>query len=261
MMVGAAFLLLALLARAHVGDAHHSGGIKQAPHHQVVGYGCIPQTVYETQYHTKYEEAPIYKTLSSNTVVVEPFSEVLHSTIHRLNTVYVTKTEQITTTVRLTKVSHERLTETVSELLYVPDYSTATQSLTQYQPAVFTKVVYTTDVSTYVVTTTQVETVFATVTDTATFTLTHKSQVPVATASVITSTAVHYVHTTLTHTHQGYPDNVLVTSNVIQHNPTYLTRTEHLTQTVTTTNIERVPHYVTKTVTANCGFRGYYYPG
>lgn len=57
-MVGAAFLLLALVARALADGAHHGAGIKHGAGvvHNAVGHGCYPQTHYETHYRTRYQE-------------------------------------------------------------------------------------------------------------------------------------------------------------------------------------------------------------
>lgn len=163
-------------------------------------------------------------------------------------------------TVFLLQVSHERVTETVSRVLYVPEYSTATHSTTLYQPVLVTTHLTTTDTSAYGFTSTTLQTVLVTVTQPVTFT--HKSGVLVPTTLYVTSTAVEYRTATVTHAKYSYLHNddvVFLTNNIVEFKPSYETTTTYYTQYVTTTHIERVPEYVTKTVEPDCGTVNYFY--
>ncbi|KAK8733846.1 hypothetical protein OTU49_006209, partial [Cherax quadricarinatus] len=222
---------------------------------------CEPQVILKTHYKTKLNEVPVLKTVLSKKLVLQPYTEYLYSTIYKENTLYLTKTEFVTNTDYVTRVTHKRFTETLSKVLYYPEYATSTYSVTQYQPVHLTNNVYTTEISPYAVTSTQVETVYDTITKETV--ITHKSEVPVASTYVLTKTSTKYHNIVVTATKLPYddpkPNIVLFTSKIIKQQPSYFTSTFVHTHYVTTTNILKVPYYVTQTVAKYCGPYDYGY--
>ncbi|KAG7168339.1 hypothetical protein Hamer_G002364 [Homarus americanus] len=249
-MVGVALLLVALVAgsQAELAGVGPGGGGGGGGYGGYGGYGggCYPQTHYETHYRKRLQEVPVYETVVSQTVVLQPFTEVVYSTIFKQNIQYV---------------SHRYYTETVESVIYVPDYSTSTRSVTQYQPVEVTSHLYTTEVSPYDFPTPYVETIYNTVTDAVT--ITHRSQVPHPTTYLVTKTYTDYYTEKVTLNKLPYTapqEIVVVTNNIVNVKPTHVTKTYHVTQRITTTNVERVPYTVTHTVPGQCGPSGYSYP-
>ncbi|XP_045110101.1 uncharacterized protein LOC123503983 [Portunus trituberculatus] len=252
-MRGTALAVLLLLLDATLvesGGTHGKGG-----HAPLLGdvkvFGCRPEVHYVTHYRTKFQDVPVYKTITAHDLEVKPHNEVIYSTVVNVHTRSLTTTVYETSTEYLTRVSRRELTETVTRFLSVPSYVTSTKVVEQTRAVDVTTQVFNTEQVPYPVTLTELATLQATVT--VPVTLVEKTPVPVTREHLIVDTSTEYQ--TVIHTKPAYGygnDVIVVTENVVNFHPSYVTQTHYETSYVTHTSIQRVPTYVTHTVHAPC---------
>ncbi|XP_066989921.1 uncharacterized protein [Macrobrachium rosenbergii] len=226
------------------------------------GLNCYPQTHYQTHYKTQIEYIPVYKTVVSTQLVPQPVTEVLYETIYKKHTAFVTKTEYSTDVNIITKVDYDPYTETLNKFYFRPLFVTETVFLTQDQPVYLTATEIVTEFRQVPIQHTQYSTAVVTITNPVT--LTHKSEVIDERIFTITETVkvIQPIVVTETVAYPGpiIPEEVYVlnTKKIVSIKPAYVTSTFFTTHFVTTTNIERVPVYVTKTAFDHCKPAGSY---
>ncbi|XP_068213722.1 uncharacterized protein [Palaemon carinicauda] len=220
------------------------------------GLNCYPQTHYQTHYQTQIKHVPVYKTVVSSQLIEHPVSSVIYETIYKKNTAFVTETEYITEVDTITNVNYNPITSTVNRVLFRPIFVTETVFETQNQPLEFTATEIVTEFRQLPIEHTRYTTDIVTVTDPVT--LTHKSEVINERFFTTTHTEVVNKQIVVTETFvlpaPIIQEEVLVlnTKQIVSIKPSYLVSTVFQTHFVTTTNIERVPVYVTQTAYDHC---------
>ncbi|XP_064091377.1 uncharacterized protein LOC135205044 [Macrobrachium nipponense] len=239
-------LIIENLAAGHAGGG--GGGFG--------GLDCYPQTHYQTHFKTQIQQVPVYKTVVSSQLVPQPVTEVLYETIYKKHTAFVTETEYATDVDVITKVDYDAYTETVNKFFFRPLFITETVFLTQDQPVYFTATEIVTEFRQVPIEHTQYTTDLVTITNPVT--LTHKSELIDEKLFTITET-IHVekpIFVTETAVLPGpiIPEEVFIlnTKKIVSIKPAYVTSTYFHTHFVTTTNIERIPVYVTKTAYDHC---------
>ncbi|XP_063872160.1 uncharacterized protein LOC135106784 [Scylla paramamosain] len=106
-MRGTALAVLLLVLDATLVESGGKYGI--GGHAPLLGdvkvFGCRPEVHYVTHYRTKFQDVPVYKTVTAHDLEVKPHNEVVYSTVVNVHTRSLTTTVYETSTEYLTSVS------------------------------------------------------------------------------------------------------------------------------------------------------------